>query len=354
MNLYIIPSWYPKNSDDIGYCFFREQVHALADRGHNVTVIHITPVSCTQIFREPMCQRREWQDGNVRTIFYKIIIPIPSKLSKIQNWYISRKFTHIIGEQIKKDIQQGHQVPDIIHAHVSHSCGYYCLMASKKFKLPLVVTEHYSGLLLGTASKEDYERVKSTILEANAFIFVGSNFQKSVCNGLKIQKKTYVIPNMIDKSLFPVNLKNKDKTKLYINNHKYEKNYDCFIFLCACHLKEHKGVANVIKSFHIAFTNYKNIRLIIAGDGKERNTLEQLTKDLGETSRISFIGKYKRNDVSKIFEKADAFVLVSKVEPFGVVYIEALMCGLPCIGTIGQGAEDIIDDSNGIKVQYGD
>ncbi len=336
MNLYIIPAWYPQDANDITACFFREQAHALADRGHNVTVIHITPVSCTQALNGLWRQRREWQDGNVRTIFFKEIIPIPAKLSKIQDWYISRIFTRIIGTQIKEDVQHGMQSPDIIHAHVSHSCGYYCLMASKKLKLPLVVTEHYSGLLLGTASKEDYERVRLTILGAKAFIFVGSNFQRGVCNRLNIQKKTHVVPNMIDPSLFP-------------EIKKYEKRK--FTFLTACHLTANKRVDWVIRAFHDAFPMNEDKRLVIAGDGEELQTLKKLVDDLEEQNRIHFHGRYSRQELPELFGQADAFVLMSKIETFGIVYVEAMMYGLPCIGTAGQGAEDIINDSNGIKVQ---
>ena len=45
MNIYIIPAWYPQNQGDITASFFREQAHALSQRGHNVTVIHIEPLS---------------------------------------------------------------------------------------------------------------------------------------------------------------------------------------------------------------------------------------------------------------------------------------------------------------------
>lgn len=48
------------------------------------------------------------------------------------------------------------------------------------------------------------------------------------------------------------------------------------------------------------------------------------------------------------------FALTSKVETFGIVYIEAMQQGLPCIGTKGQGAEDIITPENGLLVEYGD
>ena len=52
--------------------------------------------------------------------------------------------------------------------------------------------------------------------------------------------------------------------------------------------------------------------------------------------------------------KCDAFVLASKYETFGVVYIEALASGKPVIGTYNGGAEDIINDSNGLLVKVDD
>ncbi len=85
MNLYIIPAWYPQNGDDVVGIFFREQAHALSERGHNVTVIHIEPLSVTKIGSVPYHSERVWQDGNVRTIFYREIIPIPAKLGQIQD-----------------------------------------------------------------------------------------------------------------------------------------------------------------------------------------------------------------------------------------------------------------------------
>jgi glycosyltransferase involved in cell wall biosynthesis len=153
MKLFIIPAWYPQNKDDITASFFREQAHALADNGHDVTVIHIEPVSFSKLLRQPKHDIRLWQDGNVRTIFHKVIVPIPGKFADAQDKYISKLFYKIIQDQIEKDKAEGLSGPDILHAHVSHSCAYYCLYAKEKLNIPLVVTEHYSGLLLGTANE---------------------------------------------------------------------------------------------------------------------------------------------------------------------------------------------------------
>lgn len=340
MKIYIMPAWYPQNENDITASFFREQAHALAERGHEITVIHIEPVSVTFIGKKPLHQRRVWQDDAVRTIFHKVIIPFPAKLGDIQDRYISEVFCDIIGKQIAEDEEQGEKRPDILHAHVSHSCAFYCLLAAKRLSVPLVVTEHYSGLLLGTATPREYQRVKETIEGADAFIFVGTNFQREVCEKLKINRKTYVIPNMLPDA--------KEK------NSKVSGQHDPFTYLAACHLTENKSIDLLIKAFHQAFSQGERVQLLIAGDGNEREKLEKLAVDLRETNRVHFLGRYSREESEGIFSKADVFVLTSRVETFGIVYIEAMQQGLPCIGTKGQGAEDIITPENGILVEYGD
>ena len=338
MNLFILPAWYPQNEKDVTACFFREQAQALSKRGHLVTVIHIKPLSFTKIFRAKWHSKRIWQDGEIRTVFHQVIVPIPGKFNRLQNWYLLRLYYHIIKKQIKADEKNGMSKPDILHGHVSHSCAYYGLHAARKLDLPYVVTEHYSGLLLGTASKEDYARVRETILLSDAFLFVGSNFQTQICKKFGIQKQTYVVPNMLTVADFSFD--KKEKT-------------EAFTFLSACHLTENKSIDKVISAFHEAFPNDSSKKLVIAGDGALRGKLEQFVRQLGETERITFFGRYGREQVNDIFGKADCFVLTSQVETFGIVYLEAMACGLPCIGTKGQGAEDIITEENGIKISYG-
>lgn len=338
MKIYIIPAWYPKNENDVTASFFRHQAHALAKRGHDITVIHIEPISFARLFRQTKHEVRLWQDGNVRTFFHKVVVPIPGKLADWQDNYLSNLYCKIIRDHIAEDKESGFPAPDVLHAHVSHSCAYYCLRASKQLKTPLVVTEHYSGLLLGTATEREYRRVHDTIENADAFIFVGSNFQKTLCKKLKTTKETFVIPNMVDTNYFEI---------------KQTKN-EKFTFLTACHLKKYKSVDLVICTFYKAFQNIDNVFLNIAGTGEELSELKELVKEFKLENRVSFLGKYSREDSKHLFSQADAFVLTSMVETFGIVYIEALSSGVPCIGTKGQGADDIINESNGFTVKYGD
>lgn len=73
--------------------------------------------------------------------------------------------------------------------------------------------------------------------------------------------------------------------------------------------------------------------LVIAGDGPERNRLERLTERLGLGSWVKFVGFRQPKELPRWYCTADVFVLPARSEPFGVVVMEALACGLPVVVT---------------------
>jgi glycosyltransferase involved in cell wall biosynthesis len=83
-------------------------------------------------------------------------------------------------------------------------------------------------------------------------------------------------------------------------------------------------------------------RLVILGDGPERERLERLVGELGLAQRVSLPG-YTR-DTGAYFARARCFALVSEKESFGLVYVEALSFGLPVIATAEGGPREVLDD----------
>ena len=94
--------------------------------------------------------------------------------------------------------------------------------------------------------------------------------------------------------------------------------------------------------------------LIIIGEGPEHERLVELASSLGISNRVHFMGMCDKQRIIEIYQQCDAFVLVSRLETFCVVNIEAMAMGLPVISTRCGGPENYIDESNGILLDVDD
>lgn len=115
-----------------------------------------------------------------------------------------------------------------------------------------------------------------------------------------------------------------------------------------------KNVDVMLRSFHEAFPA-KDFRLRIIGEGFLRPELERLTAELGLGDAVRFEGRMSREAVQQVLTEADAFVMVSKPEAFGLVYLEAMAKGCLTVGTRGQGIDGVIvPDQNGFLCEARD
>jgi glycosyltransferase involved in cell wall biosynthesis len=93
--------------------------------------------------------------------------------------------------------------------------------------------------------------------------------------------------------------------------------------------------------------------LLVAGDGPDRARLEALAETLGLAARTRFIGDY--TDAGAVFRTMDIHALASKDEAFGLVLVEAALCGVPNVASDLGGIRDVItDDITGLRVKPGD
>lgn len=81
----------------------------------------------------------------------------------------------------------------------------------------------------------------------------------------------------------------------------------------------------------------------IIGDGDDRPRLERLARDLGVADRVRFLGALGRAAMPDAYRDADLFVLPSRGEGFGIVFLEAMACGTPALGLACGGAVDALD-----------
>jgi glycosyltransferase involved in cell wall biosynthesis len=99
------------------------------------------------------------------------------------------------------------------------------------------------------------------------------------------------------------------------------------VAITVCRLVKGKNVEMTLRGFARV---RDDAFLIVVGDGPERTSLEQTAWQLGVMPRVRFVGRAA--DPAPFYAAADVFVLPSVIEAFGLVYAEAMLMGLPCIG----------------------
>lgn len=335
MHIMVIPSWYASSRNKVHGSFFKEQFKALSNAGIKVTVAYneIWPITMLGRIKENRGIEFSIED-NLKTYRYKDFNYLP------KNPLMFRSFNKRMDKLYKEIVEKEGKI-DIIHAHSALWGGISAQYISNKYNIPLVLTEH-SSLKYARYVKESYKKyIYKAYDKADALIAVG--------NGLKNEMKNYtnndikVIHNMVDLKKFNIDIKSSEK-----NNSE-----DTFNMFSCAFLEEGKGMGNLIEAFYLAFKS-KDAILRIGGDGSLREKLEGMIKELGMENQIFLLGALSREDVAKEMKNCKCFALASEHETFGVVYIEALACGKPVIGTYNGGADDIIKDYNGIIIEKKD
>lgn len=329
MHIMVIPSWYSSKANKVHGSFFKEQFKALQNDGEKISVAYNEIWSITKLGKIKEKRKINFQvEDNLRTYRYKDYNYFP------KNPMMFRSFNKRMDKLYKEIVKKEGKV-DIIHAHSCFWGGIAAAYISKKYNIPLVITEH-SSLKYAKYAKDSYKQyIFDAYKEADILVSVGTGLKKEISE--YVDRDIMVIPNMVDLNLF------------YIDNNKNKK----FTFFSCAFLEEGKGMGDLIKAFSMAFKG-QDVILNIGGDGSTKNSLEELAKEINIDEQVNFLGALSREQVSEEMRKCDAFALPSEHETFGVVYIEALACGKPVIGANNGGAEDIIEEYNGIIANKND
>ena len=331
MHIMFIPSWYSNVRNKVHGSFFKEQASELQKAGVKVTVAYneVWPLTMLGKIHEEKGLKYNVEDG-LKTYRYKNYNYIP------KNPLMFKVFNKRM-EKLYKEIVKKEGVIDIIHAQSSLWGGISAAYIAEKYNIPLVITEH-SSVERGPYVKKSYiPFICDSYKKAQKVITVGNGLKNEI-ESLSGRQDIEVIGNLVDLSKFTI--------KKRIKNEK-------FIFFSLAFLEGEKGFDTLIKSFAKKFKD-KEAVLYIGGDGSQRSWLEALTVENGVKDQIIFLGALSRDDVAKWMNKCDCFVLPSRYETFGVVYIEALASGRPVIGALNGGAEDIINNLNGYLVPIDD
>lgn len=118
--------------------------------------------------------------------------------------------------------------------------------------------------------------------------------------------------------------------------------------------EQYKGIDHVIQSLALV-PNQEGLIYTVVGDGDDRPRLERLATNLGVAQHVRFVGHVSDEELRQLYQNAHVFVMPSKGEGFGLVYLEAMAYGVPIIASPEGGVPEVVEhEKTGLMVPYGD
>lgn len=251
--------------------------------------------------------------------------------------------------QLKKRISEGGY--DLIHCHGSKA-NFYASLIKKKLKIPVITTVHsdplldYMGrpagkLVYGTMNRNALKKMDYYVGVSDAMteLLIDRGFPPesifTIYNGLEFSDE----PQEFDRSA-------------YLAWHGIDAD-ECVVVGIAARLNPVKDIATLIRGFAEAEHECPNLRLLIAGDGEQREMLENLAKELGVSEKIRFLGWV--SDIGDFYKALDINTLTSVSETFPYVLTEGAREWLATVSSRVGGVPYLIKDGvNGFLFNPGD
>lgn len=329
MFILIVSNGYPTKEYKRGI-FALDQAKALKAAGHKVALVALDLRSIRR--RRALGYSRLSVEG---IDVFSVSIP----LGKVAGGLSDKVAQSALRSAYKKVVAEL-GTPDVIHAHF-YDMGIAAGALSQETGIPLVITEHFSGLNRDEIPAGLRERAVKSYDKAKALIAVSGSFADKLKNNFDLSFR--IVPNVADTGAYSG-----------VCRREREENSP-FRFISVGNLVPIKAFGDLLEAFKEASDRAgTDLELTIVGKGPERETLEQKARDLCIADKVHFTGQLDRREIAELFAESDCFVLLSKAETFGVAYIEAMAAGLPVIATACGGPDRFVDTENGILVPVGD
>lgn len=226
---------------------------------------------------------------------------------------------------------------DILHAHLSKSI-ISCLLASFICKKPVIV--HERGAIFRKGVFFSVYRFLLRLLHRRAAAIIAN----SEATALELTARASVGRHRIKVIRNPVDFRAFDAEK--VSRRQSRENLrisdEDFVVGFAGRLHFVKGVDLLIRAMALLLEQSPRYLLVLAGDGAERKSLEDLTIQLGIAGRVRFLGM--RDNVPEVMAAFDIGVVPSRQEPFGRVAVEFMRIRVPIVSSGAGGLAELVHD----------
>jgi teichuronic acid biosynthesis glycosyltransferase TuaC len=236
----------------------------------------------------------------------------------------------------------------LTHAHYAFPTGVLSLMGKRMFGVPYVVTVHGGDIDKMAAKSQRIANMTRKILQqAEAVIVVGDKLREDVISRFGVSEPNVHVMSMgVDTSVFKYVSKVEAREKLALP-------IDEKILLFVGNVIREKGLLELVDAFDSLKMSFSNNALYVIGSQKDANFVEELRLFVREkdVEDIHFKEPLGQADLALWMSAADALVLPSHHEGFGLVALEAMSAGTKVVGTDVGGLSYLLGDRAGILVE---
>ncbi|GAB5410234.1 MAG: N-acetyl-alpha-D-glucosaminyl L-malate synthase BshA [Balneolaceae bacterium] len=217
---------------------------------------------------------------------------------------------------------------DLLHVHYAlpHATSAYLakqIMMERGKTVPIVTTLHGTDITLVGKDPSYKHVVEFSIDKSDGVTAVSKYLKEETYSNFDLKQDIKVIPNFIDLERFQKSNKSHFKKAICPDGEK--------VVVHVSNFRSVKRVPEVITVFAKILENGIKAKLILVGDGPDRQKAEQQCRDLGICEHTRFLGKL--DEVEEVLSIADLFLIPSGSETFGLAALEAMSCSVPVISS---------------------
>lgn len=224
---------------------------------------------------------------------------------------------------------------DLLHVHyaIPHASAAYLakqILKSKGIHIPVITTLHGTDITLVGKDPSFEPVVTFSINASDGVTTVSESLKQDTYQEFEIHNPIEVIPNFIDLNRFKKQNKEHFKSAICPNGEK--------LLMHTSNFRSVKRIQDILQVF-ARVNRTTPSKLLLVGDGPERASLEHLSRELGISSDVRFLGKLDL--IEEALSLADVFFLTSEKESFGLAALEAMACEVPVISSDAGGIPEV-------------
>ena len=231
----------------------------------------------------------------------------------------------------------------IVNLHYPNDHFVYFAICRRLLSIRLVTSVHGRDAFYQERPKDEYSRAFRYVLDSSDLVVLPSDaYRRKLLEAFPhLDNRTIFIHNGVDTAEF------NSTPRAWAGGKRF--------VLCVAELQEYKAIDVLLRAMQPLLADDPALTLVLAGDGPLRRELESLAVSLGIRHRTMFLGSQGAPEIVRLLHDCDVMVLPSRMEPFGIVLLEAMACRAPVVATRVGGIPEIVEhDVTGVLVEADD